>query len=67
MDPRAGLDGVENRKFLTLPGLELDPSVIQPAVCRYTDTTTPAPYIFMVWYLSRGRDNNSKGYENFYF
>jgi hypothetical protein len=23
VDPRAGLDDVENRKFLTLPGLEL--------------------------------------------
>jgi hypothetical protein len=26
---RAGLDGEEKRKFLTLPGLELDPSVVQ--------------------------------------
>jgi hypothetical protein len=25
MDPRAGLDNVEKRKFLTLPGLELRP------------------------------------------
>jgi hypothetical protein len=25
MDPRAGLNDVENRKFLTLPGLELPP------------------------------------------
>jgi hypothetical protein len=25
MDPRAGLDDVEKRKFLTLPGLELQP------------------------------------------
>jgi hypothetical protein len=25
--PRAGLDGVENRKFLTLPGFELRPLV----------------------------------------
>jgi hypothetical protein len=25
MDPRAGLDDVEKRKFLTLPGLELRP------------------------------------------
>jgi hypothetical protein len=38
MGPRAGLDDVENRKFLTLPGLELsDPSVVQPVVSRYTD------------------------------
>jgi hypothetical protein len=25
VDPRAGLDEVEKRKFLTLPGLELQP------------------------------------------
>jgi hypothetical protein len=25
VDPRAGLDDVEKRKFLTLPGLELQP------------------------------------------
>jgi hypothetical protein len=25
VDPRAGLDALENRKFLTLPGLELQP------------------------------------------
>jgi hypothetical protein len=25
MDPRAGLDNMEKRKFLTLPGLELQP------------------------------------------
>jgi hypothetical protein len=35
--PRAGLDDVEKRKFLTLPGLELHPSVVQPVVSRYTD------------------------------
>jgi hypothetical protein len=28
--PRAGLGNVEKRKFLTLPGLELDSSVVQP-------------------------------------
>jgi hypothetical protein len=34
--PRAGLDDVKKRKFLTLPGLELRP------LCRYTDYATPA-------------------------
>jgi hypothetical protein len=43
VDPRAGLDDVEKRKFLTLPGLKLDPSVVQPVVCRYTAYTIPAP------------------------
>jgi hypothetical protein len=32
VDPRAGVDDVEKRKFLNLPGLELDPSLVQPVV-----------------------------------
>jgi hypothetical protein len=40
-DPRAGLDDVEKRKFLTLPGL--DPSVDQPLASRYIDYAIPAP------------------------
>jgi hypothetical protein len=32
VDLRAGVDDLENRKFLTLPGLEL-----QPVASRYTD------------------------------
>jgi hypothetical protein len=35
--PRAGLDDVEKRKFLTLLGLELRPSVVHPVCSRYTD------------------------------
>jgi hypothetical protein len=34
MDPRAGLDDMEKRKFLTPPGLELRPSVVQPVASR---------------------------------
>jgi hypothetical protein len=30
VDPRAGLDDVEKGKFMTLSGLQLDPSVVQP-------------------------------------
>jgi hypothetical protein len=41
MDPRAGLDDVENRKFLTLPGLELRPSVVQPTASRSADYVIP--------------------------
>jgi hypothetical protein len=41
--PRASLDGVEERKILTLPGLELRP-LGRPAVAsRYTDCAIPAP------------------------
>jgi hypothetical protein len=36
VDPRAGLDDVEKRKFFTLPGFELRPSVVQPVASRYT-------------------------------
>jgi hypothetical protein len=35
--PRAGLDDVENRKFLTLPGLNSDPSVVQPVGAVQTE------------------------------
>jgi hypothetical protein len=41
--PRARLDDVEKRKFLTLPGLEVDPSVVQPVDSRYTNYAIPAP------------------------
>jgi hypothetical protein len=37
VDPRAGLDDVEKRKFLTLPELKLNSSVVQPVASRYTD------------------------------
>jgi hypothetical protein len=42
VDHRAGLDDVEKRKFLTLPGLELDTSVVQPVASRHTDCPIPA-------------------------
>jgi hypothetical protein len=38
VDPITGLDDVEKRKFLTLPGLELE-----PVASRYTDYHIPAP------------------------
>jgi hypothetical protein len=41
--PRAGLDDVEKKKFLTLPGLELRPSVNHPVASRYTDYAIPDP------------------------
>jgi hypothetical protein len=31
------------RKFLTLPGLDSDHSVVQPVASRYTDWAIPAP------------------------
>jgi hypothetical protein len=42
VDPRAGLDPVEKRKFLTLSGLELRPFVVQPVASLYTDCTISA-------------------------
>jgi hypothetical protein len=49
VDPRAGLDDVEKRKFLTLPGLELRP-LCRPAHCqslyrlRYPGTMNQSVY-----------------------
>jgi hypothetical protein len=45
VNPTAGLDNVEKRKFLPLPRLELRPSVVQPVASRYTDYATPAPIV----------------------
>jgi hypothetical protein len=42
MGPRAGLDDLERRKFLILPGLELRHLGLQPAISRYTDCAIPA-------------------------
>jgi hypothetical protein len=36
--PRVGLDDVEKRKFLTLPGFKLHLSVVHPVASRYTDS-----------------------------
>jgi hypothetical protein len=51
VDLRAGLDDVEKRKFLTLTGFQIYPSVVQPVVSRYTDYAIPAyalPYILLI-------------------
>jgi hypothetical protein len=37
MGPRAGLDDMEKFKFLSLPGLEIEHSAVQPVASRYTD------------------------------
>jgi hypothetical protein len=42
VDPTAGLDDVEKREFFTIPGLNSDPSVVQPVASRY-DCAIPAP------------------------
>jgi hypothetical protein len=46
VDPRADLHDVEKRKFLTLLGLNSDPSVVQPVASDYTDCAIPAPDIW---------------------
>jgi hypothetical protein len=40
---RAGVDDLEKRKFLTLPGLEL-----QPVASRYTNYAIPAPIEYLI-------------------
>jgi hypothetical protein len=47
VNPRAGLDYVENRKFLTLPGLELHLSVVQPVTSRYTNCAILTPKLWV--------------------
>jgi hypothetical protein len=42
VDPRAGLDDVEKRIFLTLPGLELRPLILEPVASCCTDYPIPA-------------------------
>jgi hypothetical protein len=41
VDPRAGLDDVEKRKFLTLPGIEIRPPGLAAVASRYTDWAIP--------------------------
>jgi hypothetical protein len=41
MGPRAGLDNMEKRKFLSYWDLNSNPSVIQPVGSYYTDCATP--------------------------
>jgi hypothetical protein len=43
VDPRAGLDGVEKKKFVTLPGFELRPLGCPAHSQSLYDYATPAP------------------------
>jgi hypothetical protein len=46
--PRTGLDDVEKRKFLTLPGLESNLLAVQPTASRCTDRAIPSPNLFVM-------------------
>jgi hypothetical protein len=46
MDRMLGLDDMEKRQFLSLPGLELRP-LRHPARSLYTDYVIPAPDLHM--------------------
>jgi hypothetical protein len=47
---RAGLDSVEKREFLTLPGLKSNPSVVQPVASHCTEYTILAPLEFLRYF-----------------
>jgi hypothetical protein len=51
VDPRTGLDDVENRKYFTLPGLEIRPLGCQPVASCYTDYAIPAPHNFCTFII----------------
>jgi hypothetical protein len=65
------MDNVEKREFLTLPGLNSDPSVVQPVASRYTDWAIPDlqhcivyPYnkiLSRVWAVVSRRYNENTG------
>jgi hypothetical protein len=44
MDPRAGLDDLEKRKFVTTPGLELPPLDRPARSNRYIDYAIPISF-----------------------
>jgi hypothetical protein len=48
VDLRAGLDDLEKRKFLILPGLELRPFGRPALASRFTDYAIPAPWTVVV-------------------
>jgi hypothetical protein len=43
--PRSGLYDMQEWKFMTLPGLEHDFSVVHPVSSRFSDWATAAPQI----------------------
>jgi hypothetical protein len=43
VEPKAGVDDVEEIQFLNLPGIEIRTSVVQPVASRYTDYDIPVP------------------------
>jgi hypothetical protein len=52
VDLRAGLDDLEKKIFLTLPGLELrDPSVVQLVASSYTDYVIKSTVILLRFFV----------------
>jgi hypothetical protein len=68
MGPRAGLDDVDKRKFLILPGLEL--RILCRPANRYTDYAIPAynlKYYISKYYLRMWTGFNWLGIESTVF
>jgi hypothetical protein len=56
VDPRAGLDDVEKRKFFTMPGLDLRTSVFQPVASRYIDYAIPVLLLYLTIFCFSDRE-----------
>jgi hypothetical protein len=53
VSPRTGLDDVEGRKILLLPGLNSDTSAIHPVASHYTNCAIPAHLCIMLLSILR--------------
>jgi hypothetical protein len=67
VDPRVGLDDMEKREFLTLPGLKLGP-IGRPARSQSLYRLRyPGSFMFVVWYVNTVIDISTPSIHFFLF